>query len=229
MPLDRRSFADFKDIHAGENVWVFGTGPSLDGVLASGLVDDAMAKQEPMIYINHAVKILVQEDHDIPQYCVAGDNETWRSFPGAPAWCTSFVERGYIDIWRREDPYTATSIEAAAKCGDAVLCNYASPSELPTDRDKVSELELLYACQGSATPAVFLAWYMGARHIHLVGVDRKAKTHAKAALAVYTPKQVEVRKRSSYNIILSSALRVLRLLQGTGWTHHTWNDSEATC
>ena len=211
------NFADLKNRHAGCDVWVCGTGPSLDTALKSSVFSQAQHDGDPVICINLAIEIVPSTGC---RYFIANDNETWKAMGGAPHQrnCISIVNKGYAGIWDREAPNLANDVRARI-CDDIIECAFASPGQLPTNRDDVARDEMLYSCQGSATPAVFLAWYMGADWIHLLGMTG-GPGKALAAAPMYSEKDLQDRRGTDYGLLLSSCTRVAKLLQGDRWTLH---------
>jgi hypothetical protein len=208
-------FLDLKNRHAQSEVWIFGTGPSLDHWLQSSTWATARSLGVPVICLNHAIDLVESIGC---RYWLANDNETWRARGGPPRRCVSLLPEGYLDIWDREAPAVANAVRAELG-EDVIEAKFMATRELPRDRDQVARDRMLYSCQGTATPAAFLAWYMGAEWVHLVGVDG-GKGHAAIAREHYNDQELQERAGTDYDILLSSCIRILKLLMPYHWTRH---------
>jgi len=197
------AFADLRERHAGETIYLVGCGPSLDLALEREALDGQVC-----VCINRAAELVPAS---ATRYFVAEDNETYRRWRGAPPGCVSLVKRGYLDLWDVEAPDIANAVRARVG-RDVVLCSYVTMHAICEDRARVAADEILYACVGSATPGAYLAWYLGAASVVLVGVDGGAG-HSRAALKrSYSKADVDERRTTPYDNLRASALRVLRVL-----------------
>jgi len=196
---------DLMDRHAGERVWIFGKGPSLDRVQWN-----LLPPAEARIYVNHAVKSdpTAGAEPIWGRYFIALDAGTFRDLGGVPAGCVGLVPTNLSPEFEKDpqgDP---------RQSGRPWVSFTNSSPYMEGRKGEVAEREILYTCCGTATPAAHLAWFMGAAEVAIAGCDGGADYAqcVKDRLG-YDYDARHVGMPANYDRFRASMLRVLRVLR----------------
>lgn len=199
-------FSLMVDRHPEEIFMIFGSGPSLDNVNFDALPD------LPAICINHTIQVVPKE---LERYFIAVDWTVWRDYQGAPLDCIAVREEGIPGLLSRH-----AGIDSVPDGAVILPYRFSGFDRLITDRDQAAEEGSLYNCEGTATTAAALAWYLGARHVALFGFD---------ASGAYADRVKDEYGRETYDrmaqtneLILQSTLRALRCLGVTWERFNQW-------
>jgi hypothetical protein len=163
---------DLQNKHAGEAVWVTGSGPSLDRVGAGEITG-------PRIYLNRTAFSLPWSAGET--YWLVIDDAWGQGTPGPWTDTLEAVKSGAlggVGVFR--DPLLPPRDDGSCFTqGGANIVNWTTPPSKQLPRDQVLQLDAatlaargwLYARAGTAAPAIHLAWLMGASRVILAGVD----------------------------------------------------------
>jgi len=165
------NFADLKNRHQGETIWIIGTGPGLDRLVSSPA--DLIG---PRIFLNRSAYVAPPSDGET--YWLVMDDVFGGHGNGAH-WDDHLAKvisgkAETLAVFR--DPLLNRDPPTPAPRGENILTwahNTVRPKSrlLDLSRDEVADIGALYVECGSAAPAAHLAWFMGADMIRFVGLD----------------------------------------------------------
>ncbi len=194
------NFKDLNNRHAGENILVVGSGISANLIARNSNVFEGL----PRVLLNHQ--------------CIKGDivnDKTYGIF-------TDNQLDYDIDWWSKIKPgvqlvlpsmhmrYGKKNIYEITK-SNAIIFDYDTRT-IKTDRDKISADNSLYAFCGTATTAVHLAYYLGAKKIILVGIDGTTRRDRARDIEDIYPKEVKNANPDAYRTIKKSVIELLHNL-----------------
>jgi len=163
---------DLMNKHAGQPVWVCGSGPSLDGI-------DPAEITGPRVYLNRVAFSMPWSN--VGTYWLVIDDAWGQGTPGPWTETLQQLKGGAlpgVGVFR--DPLLPARENGwyFAQGGPNII-HWTSPPTaqqprhelLELDRQTLAERGWLYARAGTAAPAVHLAWLMGASRVVLAGID----------------------------------------------------------
>lgn len=152
--------------HDGRTVWVCGTGPSLDAINPAEI-------EGPRVFLNRAAFGLPASGGET--YWLVADDAWAQGTPGPWEGHLEAVREGLagtVGVFR--DPLLVPSGPSPTKTGPNIV-HWRSykprGSVFAMTREQCARGGYLYQHCGTAAPAIFLAWLMGARRVVLVGCD----------------------------------------------------------
>ena len=152
--------------HKGETVWICGTGPSLDDVEDSEITG-------PRIYLNRAAFGLPTKDGC--SYWLVADDAWGKGIPGPWAKTLRGVLGNYSDLYGvfRNPLFGVDNTNVPPPRGDRCYLWHGKGDTglLGKTREQVAMFNTLYMFAGTASPAIHLAWLMGASKIIIAGCD----------------------------------------------------------
>lgn len=161
-------FADLKNRHAGDPIWVIGTGPSLDALDADDVVG-------PRIYLNRAAFVMSPSRGET--YWLVADDCWGNKVPGPWGPHLEDIRAGGCgEIAVLRDPLLTGRSDCPTvppPTGPNIVTWREDRFKdcLYLNRDELAEAGTLHMWTGTASPAVHLAWFLGAVRVNLVGID----------------------------------------------------------
>lgn len=185
--------------HAGETILLCGTGPSID-------TTDWSRAPRIRVCINHAIAVVPLTGIN---YFVALDRETIIEMGGIPA--PDGPADHVIPVLPRTMPKLLGDVAPGIN-GDWHRCVFfeLESERIIADRAEAADLGTLYNCYGTATPAAYLAWFLGAARVLTVGLDGTAG-YAEGVLSACEGKE-NAGRYHGHRTAVQSAHRVLRVL-----------------
>ncbi len=162
-------FSDLNNRHAGDPIWIIGTGPGLDSVP----VDEITG---PRILINRAA--FVTPDSHGESYWLVVDDAWTAQQPGPWTGYLDGISAGSIGltgVFRTPLLAGKNGVKnPAAPMGDNIV-HFDGESDdagrLMQTRDEIAVSGRLFQQFGTGATAAHLAWYLGASRVILAGLD----------------------------------------------------------